>query len=127
LERDPEVLGRRTGRGDSLAGLSQNQQRHLREFHPSADEDDFEDAYDDAYNDAEDERDEQRERVEDRRSSHEDALNGAYESGYDAGTLDHRRGLSRNPHRHEGATRGSSSISESWIAGYEDGWNGRSR
>ena len=122
LERDPEVLGKRTGRADALAGLSQDYKRHMRELHPSADEDDFEDAYDDAYDDAEDE-------VEDHRfvptpiTPDYGGGGRAYENGYEEGLEDRGRGLSRNPYRHDEAASGSRGA-QAWISGYEDGWNG---
>lgn len=122
LERDPEALGRRTGRADALAGLSQRFERHLGELHPSADEDDFEDAYDDAYEAAQDAIEDHN---DDRQSAYEAATDRAREAGYEAGDHDHDRGLSRNPYRHGESREGSSSVSEAWIAGYEDGWNGR--
>ena len=122
LERDPEALGRRTGRADALAGRDDDYTRHLHQLHPSADEDDFEDAYDDAYGEAEDERDS---RQEDRYSAHDYSTRQAYDAGYNQGELDRVRGLSRNPRRHPGSDSGSSSVSRAWIDGYEDGWNGR--
>lgn len=125
LERDPEVLGQRTGREDALAGRDSDFERHLRELHPSADVDDFEDAYDDAYEAAEDALDDHRDRDhDDGTSSHGYASGQAYGSGYAMGELDRSRGQSRSAYRHEGASSGSSSIQASWVAGYEDGWNG---
>lgn len=124
LERDPEKLGKRTGREDALAGLSQDYKRHMRELHPSADEDDFEDAYDDAYDDAEDE-------VEDHRFTPmpiNPSYGGgqAYEDGYEEGQEDRSRGLSRNPYRHDEAAS-TARGAQAWISGYEDGWNGARR
>lgn len=122
LERDPEALGRRTGRADALAGRSSDYERHLHELHPSADQDDFEDAYETAYDDAEDEIGD---REDDRQSSHEYSTQQAYNSGRATGQDDRDRGLSRNPFRHDAAAIGSSSITHSWIEGYNRGWNGR--
>jgi hypothetical protein len=118
LERNPEALGKRTGRADAFAGLSQDYERHLRELHPDADEDDFEDAYDDAYDQAEEEIEEREERREEAR---EHSRGRAYEQGYSAGEEDRVRGLSRNAYRHGSV----GSVSGSWVDGYEDGWNGR--
>lgn len=121
LERDPVALGMRTGRADAFAGRDDDYTRHLHELHPDADEEDFEDAYDDAYDDAEDELDE----IEEQRDAHrESSARRAYDSGYDQGEADRRRGLSRNPRRHDDAYSGSSSINRAWSDGYEDGWNG---
>ena len=114
LERNPDVLGQRTGRADALAGRDDDYSRHLHKLHPDADEDDFEDAYEDAYEEGEDELEEREDRY--------DSYSGRdYDSGYDQGERDRQRGLSRDPRRHEG----SAGLSRSWIDGYQDGWNER--
>ncbi len=123
LERDPEKLGKRTGREDALSGLNQDYKRHLRELHPSADEDDFEDAYDDAYDDAEDEADDRRFAPMPVNPSYGGGGH-AYEDGFDEGQEDRARGLSRNPYRHDEAGYGTAHGAQAWISGYEDGWNG---
>ncbi len=116
LERDPEALGRRTGRADALAGRDDDYSRHLHELHPDADEDDFEDAYDEAYEEAEEE-------MEEREERRESAAGRAYDAGHAQGELDRRRGLSRDPDRHRDAGLGSSRDRNTWVDGYLDGWN----
>lgn len=125
LERDPEVLGKRTGRADAMAGRDSDFERHLRELHPSADVDDFEEAYDDAYEAAEDALDDDRDRDrEDLSGGYGNGGGQSYGAGYAMGELDRSRGLSRNAYRHDGAAADSPSVASPWIAGYEDGWNG---
>jgi hypothetical protein len=127
LERDPERLGRSAGWEDALAGQGQDYQRHLAKLHPRADEDDFVEAYLESYRAAEISLAEQRARDAARNAaphSHgfRDDPDQAFDAGRDAGRRDRQRGLSRNAHRHAGATEGPASATKAWILGYGEGW-----